>query len=213
MIALDVSPSMRDGVNAPLTQASATLERFLGRETGFRFGLVTFAGSALTRLPPTTDPRLLSATLGTAAAGVSDDGTAIGTAIGLAGARLRSTEAHGRAVILLTDGLHNAGAVDPVTAAAIAREDGATVHAIVLEGAPVEGRRLLREIVTAGGGRLVESSSAEEALEAALAELVPVRGEAGPPERRAAWGGLLFGAVVLLLMGEAVRTLRPGVER
>lgn len=209
MVALDVSPSMTGGSAPPLALATRALEAFLEREPGFRIGLVTFSGAALTRLPPTSDPALLRAALETATAGVGPEGTALGEAVGLAAARLRATQAHGRAVVLLTDGLHNAGALDPVSAAALARRDGMAVHAILLGGVPPEGDALLRAVVRAGGGRVVAAGEGVDGLVGTLTELAPPRGPQGEPVLVAAWPALLLAAVILLLAGEGVRALRP----
>ncbi|MGH9391330.1 MAG: VWA domain-containing protein, partial [Vicinamibacteria bacterium] len=59
-----------------------------------------------------------------------DDGTAIGTGITTAVNRLRTSKAKSRVVILLTDGINNAGSIDPLTAADLARAVGIRVHAI-----------------------------------------------------------------------------------
>ncbi len=212
MVALDVSGSMTDGSNPPLERATQALESLLDRSPGFRVGLVTFAGTALTRLPPTQDETLFSVVLRNAQVGLSDEGTALGTAIGLAGQRLAAGEAFGRAIILLTDGMSNTGALDPTTAASLAAESGAAVHAVLLRDIPSEGEAILEEVVRAGGGRLVRSDEADDLL-STLRELVPPRGTPGPPVYVALWMPFLLGGTVLLGLGETLRFWKGRVGR
>ena len=49
--------------------------------------------------------------------GVIDDGTAIGMGLATAVNRLKDSKALSKVIILLTDGVNNAGFVDPTTAA------------------------------------------------------------------------------------------------
>src|SRR5690625_7125558 len=56
------------------------------------------------------------------------DGTAIGLGISTAINRLRESEAESRVIILLTDGLNNAGEIDPVTAGELAAAEGIRVY-------------------------------------------------------------------------------------
>jgi len=65
------------------------------------------------------------------------DGTAIGMAIGNALNRLRDVPGKSRLIILLTDGMNNTGALDPVTAAQLARDLGVRIYTI---GAGSKGR-------------------------------------------------------------------------
>ncbi len=112
-------------------------------------GLVTFARYPETVLPLTLSHETLDGFL--SGVGVvtdrSEDGTAIGDALALAAARLRvAEEALGsrddyeiksKAIILLTDGSHNAGARTPAQAAALASGWGIKVYAIGIGvGAP-----------------------------------------------------------------------------
>lgn len=60
----------------------------------------------------------------------AEDGTAIGDALALAVERLRRQETKSKVVILLTDGVHNAGDVEPVEAAELAARFGIRVYTI-----------------------------------------------------------------------------------
>lgn len=209
MVVLDVSPSMRGGAPAPLELARTGLASLLRRRRDVRLGLVTFAGSALTRLPPTSDTGLLERVLATAVAGVRDDGTALGTAVGLAVERLSAVEARERIVVVLSDGMHNAGAVDPVTAAELARADGTRVHAVLLAGAPPAGRALLEDVARAGGGAVFASPADADSLLARLESLAPLPGSAPAWRTVPAWAPPIRTALVLLAAALAIYLLRP----
>lgn len=180
VVALDVSGSMRAEDFSPknrLFVARKTIEGFIAGRSGDRIGLVTFASAAQTLCPPTLDYDALRASLGGATfADARDDGTAIGTGIATAVNRLRTSKAKSRLVILLTDGINNAGAIDPVTAADLARAVGVRIHAVgVGSNGPVEvplpdGRRIrielpidedgLRKIAGSTGGSYFRATDA-----------------------------------------------------
>jgi len=97
-----------------------------------RVGLITYAGFAWTRCPLTLDYAVLERELNLSEI-VTDkrkDGTAIGSAIGLAVRRLTQSEAKSKVIILLTDGLNNRGELDPLTAAQVAKRYGIKVYTI-----------------------------------------------------------------------------------
>lgn len=97
-----------------------------------RLGLILYARFAWTQCPLTLDYAVLEHELDRAAI-VTDrrrDGTAIGSAIGLAVRRLSQSEAASKVIILLTDGLNNYGQLDPVTAAQVAAQYGIRVYTI-----------------------------------------------------------------------------------
>ena len=58
------------------------------------------------------------------------DGTAIGMGIATAVNRLRDSNAKSKVIILLTDGENNAGNIDPITAAELAKSFGIKVYTI-----------------------------------------------------------------------------------
>lgn len=212
MVALDVSASMREGPNPPLARARAALRSLSRTRADVRIGLVTFAGIALTRLPPSVDPALLDQALITASAGIPDQGTALGTALGIAAERLAHEEATARVVILLTDGRSNTGAVDPVTAARIARSQGVRVHAVELGDGEDEGAALLREVTREGGGRLLSDGGETEVLLASLEEVTPVPGVERAVVLEGAWPPLLLLAGALLGAARLLRLLVPAPE-
>ena len=97
-----------------------------------RLGLILFAKYAWTQCPLTLDYGLLEKELDDAEIQTvrEKDGTAIGSATGLAVKRLKDSEAKSKVIVLLTDGINNAGNIDPLTAADIAKKYGIRVYTI-----------------------------------------------------------------------------------
>ena len=58
------------------------------------------------------------------------DGTAIGMALANCVNRLRESPSKSKIIILLTDGVNNAGSIDPLTAASIAQAMGVKIYTI-----------------------------------------------------------------------------------
>jgi len=108
-------------------------EREGGRYGLDRVGLILYAGFAWTQCHLTLDYAILERELDRAEVVAHDrrkDGTAIGSAIGLAVRRLSQSEAKSKVIILLTDGLNNRGELDPVTAAQLSKRYGIRVYTI-----------------------------------------------------------------------------------
>ena len=95
-----------------------------------RIGIVTFAGRPYTLCPLTLDYGWLIQQLDRAEIGMIEDGTAIGSAIATSANRMRASTAESRIIILLTDGLNNAGQIDPITAADAARALNVRIYTI-----------------------------------------------------------------------------------
>lgn len=126
MAALDFRPSDRLGV------AKEVISRFLDRRGNDRFALVVFARAAVTVCPLTLDHDVATQLLDQASIGMLPDGTAIGLGLGTAVNRLRGSEAPSKVVILVTDGANNAGQLDPLSAADLARSEKITVHTVLV---------------------------------------------------------------------------------
>jgi Ca-activated chloride channel family protein len=105
-------------------------------------GLITFAGQSDAQVPPTLDHTFLNARLNNATIVTkrSEDGTAIGDAIGLAVEKLTNLDelqqskqreaVKSKVIILMTDGENNAGSLDPIPAAELAKTLGIKVYTI-----------------------------------------------------------------------------------
>jgi Ca-activated chloride channel family protein len=179
MVAIDVSTSMdaEDVQPSRLEAAKRAARTFLeGLPTRFNVGLVTFAGSAVVRVPPTTDRRPLRATID----GLTlEPRTAIGEgviasleAITSFGAQYGESAPPGR-VVLLSDGSNTTGrspdaaaqrarqARIPVSTIAYGTPEGVFYNNGIAVPVPVDGPALQR-LAESTGGRFYEAASGEE---------------------------------------------------
>jgi Ca-activated chloride channel family protein len=104
--------------------------KFVGQRPNDKLGMVAFAGRPYLVSPLTMDHEFLSKRLSDVKMGQVEDGTAIGSAIASSVGHLRDSNAKSRIIILLTDGVNNAGAVNPLTAAEAAKALGIKVYTI-----------------------------------------------------------------------------------
>ena len=95
-----------------------------------RIGIVVFAGRPYTHSPLTLDHGWLLANLDRIEIGMVEDGTAVGSAIATSLNRLRESTATSKILVLLTDGINNAGKVGPDTAAEAAKALGIKVYTV-----------------------------------------------------------------------------------
>ena len=133
VIALDASGSMAAEDFRPRNRfgvAKDLIGDFIARRQDDRIGIVTFGVRAATRVPITYDRDIAQAILDKAQVGENGDGTAIGHAIATAVNRLRTSKTRSRIIILVTDGVNNAGSIEPMTAANIASKYGIKIYTI-----------------------------------------------------------------------------------
>jgi len=119
VLAIDISSSMQAEDFTPNRLGAAknvAKEFIIGRKTD-RIGLVVFSRKAITQSPLTIDYGILHDFIEGIETGMIQDGTAIGNAIAESVKRLQSGVEKSKVLILLTDGINNAGEIDPVTAA------------------------------------------------------------------------------------------------
>lgn len=138
MMAVDISGSM-EAQDIQLAGQSATrlqvvksvVGDFVARRTGDRLGLILFAARAYTQTPLTFDRKTVEILLFEAQIGIiEENATAIGDAIGLGVKHLRERPQASRVLILLTDGVNNAGEVTPLQAGALAAREGIKIYTI-----------------------------------------------------------------------------------
>jgi Ca-activated chloride channel family protein len=92
--------------------------------------LIAFAARPYTVCPLTLDHLWLVTQLDRVQFGLMEDGTAIGSAIASGVNRLRQAEGKSKVLVLLTDGINNAGSIDPVTAAEAAKAHQIRIYTI-----------------------------------------------------------------------------------
>lgn len=133
VLCLDTSTSM-EAMDLQPNRLAAALQvstRFIEGRSGDRIGLVCFGGQALTQCPLTSDHQTLLSYLQHIQAGQTGvDGTAIGNGIATSVNRLKKAQGKSKVVILLTDGRSNAGEIDPLAAADLARTFGVRIYTI-----------------------------------------------------------------------------------
>lgn len=135
VMAIDVSSSMlaRDLKPNRLTALKQVASEFVNDRPSDRIGLVVYAGESYTKMPITSDKRVVQNALRDIKFdGVIEDGTAIGMGLATAVNRLKESKAKGKVIILLTDGVNNSGFIQPQTASELAAEFGIKTYTIGL---------------------------------------------------------------------------------
>ncbi|KAF0151497.1 MAG: von Willebrand factor type A [Ignavibacteria bacterium] len=131
-IVLDISGSMlaEDFKPNRLEAAKKVIDEFIKGRTVDKIGLVIFSGESFTQCPLTIDYSVLRNLLKDIQMGMIEDGTAIGNAIANGVNRLKDSKTKSKVMILLTDGVNNAGHIDPLTASQIAQKFGIRIYSI-----------------------------------------------------------------------------------
>ena len=191
---LDVSPSMAaldmDG-KSRFSAAKSLLADFVVRRPSDNIGLAAVGNDAAILVPPTTDREALNLRLEQLRIGELGDGTALGMGLATAAYHLDKSNAPRKAVVLITDGENNAGAIHPETAALMLRDMNISLWVIALGSAgevPIDYtdpytkiRRTgvfdsrfdiesLRRLSFSGGGTFIAAPSADS-LAAAFSQL------------------------------------------
>ncbi|MDD3813606.1 MAG: VWA domain-containing protein [Desulfocapsaceae bacterium] len=160
LLAVDVSGSMEaldftlEGQPANrLDVVKSVIRQFVEQRPNDRIGLLAFSGRPYMVSPLTLDHDWLLQRLAALSIGmVEEDGTAIGSAIGVGVSRLQDREAKSRILILLTDGMSNTGAVPPLVAAEAAQALKIKVYTI---GAGTKGEAPMPVVDSFGRKRLM----------------------------------------------------------
>ncbi len=133
VMAIDVSGSMlaKDLKPNRMEALKDVAENFVKARPNDRIGLVVYASEAYTKSPVTSDKAvILDAIRSIKYDNVLQDGTGIGMGLTTAINRLKDSKAKSKIVILMTDGVNNAGFIEPQTASDIAQQYGIKVYTI-----------------------------------------------------------------------------------
>ena len=132
VLAMDISSSMlaQDLKPNRLEASKDVAASFINGRPNDHIGLVVFAAESFTQCPLTTDHTVLLNLFKDIQPGIIQDGTAIGLGLANAVSRIKDSQAKSKVIILLTDGVNNAGEIAPVTAAEIAKTFGIRVYSI-----------------------------------------------------------------------------------
>jgi Ca-activated chloride channel homolog len=229
VLALDTSCSMRAADFQPndrLFVAKKSIGEFVKQRTNDRIGLVVFAGEAASWVPLTLDYSLVAQLLEEVDTNMLPDGTAIGSAIGVAINRLRESDAQSKVIVLMTDGDNNAGSISPKEAAELAKDNKIKIYTILIgkggavpfpAGKDVFGRvvyreqfvatnpQLLKDIAAITGGAAYLATDKEE-LDKNLSDVLDkldtsrLEAETYTTPKEELFPYALFGAIVLLAL-------------
>jgi Ca-activated chloride channel family protein len=133
VMAIDVSSSMlaKDLKPNRLEALKTVAADFIQGRPNDRIGLVEYAGESYTKTPITSDKSIVLRSLESIKYNtIIDGGTAIGMGLATSVNRLKDSKAKSKVIILLTDGVNNAGFIDPSTASELAVEYGIKTYAI-----------------------------------------------------------------------------------
>jgi Ca-activated chloride channel homolog len=184
-ITLDLSSSMlaQDFEPDRLEVAKKVASDFVEKRAYDRIGLVVFSGEAFTQCPLTTDHAVVKEFLANLQCGFLQDGTAIGMGLATAVNRMKESQTKSKVIILMTDGVNNAGYFKPEDAMELAKTLGIKVYTIGVgstgEAMSPVGRRsdgkyvfglvpveidetLLQNIAQSTGGRYYRATNAQE---------------------------------------------------
>jgi Ca-activated chloride channel family protein len=196
------------GGESRFAEALKVADVFLDSRPADRVALVAFAHRSAVVAPLTRDHATIRRLARALSAGALGRGTALGDALAVAKGRLDGSPRGSGAIVVVSDGLSNAGALDPRTAAVALAGHGISVDTVAVgAGAPADGpdRALLRDLAAATGGHHLVAGDAA-ALESAFAELSRLRPSPRAGEREVAWEDRSYlpagwAAAVLLLAG------------
>jgi len=198
VIALDISNSMlaEDITPNRLENAKRAISKLVDRLHNDKIALIVFAGDAFVQLPMTTDYSAVKMFLSTITPKlISNQGTAIGSAIDLGIKSFTPGDDKNKALIIITDGENHEG--NAVDMAEKAHEAGIIVHTIGMglsKGAPIPvynkyGQKdyrtdrqgnvviskldetMLKKIAAAGGGKYIRANNTKSGLNALFDEL------------------------------------------
>jgi Ca-activated chloride channel family protein len=161
VMAIDVSGSMlaKDLKPNRMEALKKVAANFVEGRPNDRIGIVVYAAEAYTKTPVTSDKALvLEAIKGIKYDNVLQDGTGIGMGLTTAVNRLKDSNAKSKVIILLTDGVNNAGFIEPETASQIAKEYGIKVYTI---GIGTNGMAMFPYAYAPNGGFLFQMMKVE----------------------------------------------------
>ncbi len=226
MLAVDLSGSMRTpdmtlGGQAVsrFTAVQAIAGDFISRRDGDELGLILFGTRAFLVTPLTPDLSAVRAQLHGAAIGLAGTETAIGDAIGVAVKRLSALPQAARVLVLLTDGVNNAGNITPQDAARAAAAAKVRIYAIGIGATRLRvpdffgshlvnpsaelDARMLTHIATMTGGKFFRATDSAQLAAAYRAidalEPLPQHAPALRPRRELFRWPLLAGMALLLV--------------
>lgn len=150
VLSIDVSASMlaKDFEPNRLEAAKKVASDFVAARENDRVGLVVFSGESFTQVPITTDHLIVQEQLAKINYGFLAQGTAIGMGIATGVNRLKNSDSKSKVIILMTDGVNNAGTIDPKLALEAANQFNIKIYTI---GVGSKGKALVPVGLNANG--------------------------------------------------------------
>ncbi len=168
VLAIDASGSMaqsgfdaNDRYRSKYESTLSLAKAFTKKRLDDNMGLVVFGTFAYTASPLTYDLEALRSLLGMTNVGLAGESTAIGDAIMQSIRTLSFGQAKNKAIILLTDGYHNAGRSSPKEAVLKAKEKGIKIYTIGIGKKSDYDAALLETMAKESGGKSYAAASAE----------------------------------------------------
>ena len=230
MLVVDVSSSMniddftldRQAVTR-LDVLKGVVTRFVRARHGSHFGIVVFAGKALTLVPITPDRELVTDMLARVHPGIAEPGTAMGDALALALKQIRDGNGPRPVIMLFTDGESEAGTVRPREALTLARELNVPLYTVAVTGTAdaaavgVPGVTVakdepdLRELAEHTGGHWYRAGDTA-ALEEVIRDVDRLEKTVTPPPAhravRAWFAWPLWGGIATIVLAQLLRWRR-----
>jgi Ca-activated chloride channel homolog len=152
MLAKDLKPNRMEALKKVATS-------FVEGRPNDRIGIVVYAAEAYTKNPVTSDKAVVQEAIRSIKYDdVIQDGTGIGMGLTTAVNRLKDSKAKSKVIILMTDGVNNAGFIEPETASQIAKEYGIKVYTI---GIGTNGNAMFPYAYAPNGGFLFKMMPVE----------------------------------------------------
>jgi Ca-activated chloride channel family protein len=212
VLILDTSGSMAErGFNEKDTSQtkydiSVNLAKdFITKRYDDNVGLVVFGSFAFSASPLTYDLKALNEMFHLMTdVGIAGTSTAIGDALMQGLRTLESGEAKSKVLILLTDGVHNAGKTSPREAVTLAQEKGVKVYTIGIGKKENYDATILTQIAKDSRGKSFFAQNAEE-LESVYGEIAklepsPIRSEQYLNKKELAFYPLALALLLLVIL-------------
>lgn len=211
ILTIDASGSMAqsgfDTTDRFKSKFEVTLEivqDFIKKRFDDNMGVVIFGTFAYTTSPLTYDLKSLSYLLEMTTVGIAGESTAIGDAIMQSIDTISFGDSRNRAIILLTDGYHNAGKVSPKIAVAKAKKLKIKIYTIGVGEKSSYDASLLKTIAKETGAKSYSASSADELLrvyeDIESLEPSPIRSENYLNQRLLILYPLIVASILLILL-------------
>jgi Ca-activated chloride channel family protein len=178
---------------------------FITKRYDDNVGLVVFGSFAFSASPLTYDLKALNEMFHLMTdVGIAGTSTAIGDALMQGLSTLESGEAKSKVLILLTDGVHNAGKTSPREAVSLAQEKGVKVYTIGIGKKENYDATILTQIAKDSGGKSFFAQNAE-ALESVYEEIgklepSPIRSEQYLNKNELAFYPLVLALLLLVVL-------------